>query len=160
MTFEATFTTRRLKARAGVILFYQGKLLLMRQNKATFWVLPGGTLEEGESLPECAVREMEEETGLIVQNPVLVGLSEFSDERRHVLDATFTCQYTSGSLEWHPPFPENINAMQWVSQTEFEALTLKPQGVSDFIKQHWIALTEAGTALPPMLGYLGHETQG
>jgi 8-oxo-dGTP pyrophosphatase MutT (NUDIX family) len=158
MTFEPTFTTRRLKARAGVILFHEGKLLLMRQNNASFWVLPGGTLEENESLPQCALRELEEEAGLILGDPILIGLSEFSDERRHVLDATFTARYLSGSLAWQPPYPENINAIEWVEEQDFQRLTLKPNALQSFIQQHWQVLSNYQSTHIPGLGYLGFET--
>ncbi len=33
----------------------------------SFWVIPGGGLEAGESDEECVIREMREETGLEVQ---------------------------------------------------------------------------------------------
>ncbi|GAA5513594.1 NADH pyrophosphatase [Deinococcus carri] len=41
-----------------------GQLLLLRHGGAGGWTLPGGSLEPGESLAECARRELFEETGL------------------------------------------------------------------------------------------------
>jgi len=39
-----------------------GLILLIKRNGV--WDLPKGKLENGETIPECAVREVEEETGL------------------------------------------------------------------------------------------------
>jgi len=50
-------------AAGGVVLNSDaGTILLIKRNGV--WDLPKGKLEEGESIPECAVREVEEETGL------------------------------------------------------------------------------------------------
>ena len=38
------------------------KVLLMKRNG--FWDIPKGKLEKGESIEECAIREVEEETGI------------------------------------------------------------------------------------------------
>ncbi len=49
---------------------YEGKVLLIRRGKEPLkgrWVVPGGTVELGEGLEAALVREMEEETGLIVR---------------------------------------------------------------------------------------------
>lgn len=51
----------------SVIRREDGRLLLLRRRKPPyqgFWTLPGGKLEGGESVPEAALRETREETGL------------------------------------------------------------------------------------------------
>ncbi len=46
---------------------------------------PGGHVERGESFTQCAIREAFEETGLIIENPILCGIVNWakkeSDER-------------------------------------------------------------------------------
>ena len=48
------------------ILIRDGKLLLVHEEKIDHWMIPGGGLEAGESLEECCIREMQEETGTVV----------------------------------------------------------------------------------------------
>lgn len=49
----------------GPVIVENGKLLLTMDKGDNFYKIPGGKLEEGESLEECAIRELEEETGFI-----------------------------------------------------------------------------------------------
>ena len=46
---------------------------------------PGGHVEPGETFTESVIREIYEETGLTVENPVLCGVKQFQDGRRYVV---------------------------------------------------------------------------
>jgi 8-oxo-dGTP pyrophosphatase MutT (NUDIX family) len=48
----------------GVILDEQNRLLLIQRSDNRRWAIPAGAMELGESMQECAIREVWEETGL------------------------------------------------------------------------------------------------
>ncbi len=57
---------QKIKAAGGVLYRYRDSLaeiLLIKRNG--FWDLPKGKVESGESIEEAAIREVEEETGVI-----------------------------------------------------------------------------------------------
>jgi len=63
-------------AAVGAIAVRDGALLLIRRGHAPSrgrWSLPGGRVEQGEEARDALVREMAEETGLIVEVGELVG---------------------------------------------------------------------------------------
>jgi 8-oxo-dGTP diphosphatase len=63
-------------AAVGAIAVRDGALLLIRRGHAPSrgrWSLPGGRVEPGETAREALVREMAEETGLVVEVGELVG---------------------------------------------------------------------------------------
>lgn len=75
----------------GVVL--DGSRVLMcelARPDAKFWCLPGGTLEEGETLRDGLAREMVEELGVVPDiGPLLSAQEFFSSDGRHVLDFWF-----------------------------------------------------------------------
>lgn len=83
---------------AGVVIVEDGKVLLIKREDFEVWALPGGGVDEGESLTETAVREAYEETGLIVEITHLIGLyseiGSWSDW--HI--ASFAAKIVGGTL--------------------------------------------------------------
>lgn len=54
---------------AGIVLLdNEGRVLLIRRGDDGNWCIPGGVVEPGETIEEAAIREVLEETGLIVDN--------------------------------------------------------------------------------------------
>ena len=90
----------------GGVLVHEGRVLLIRRGKEPLkgrWVVPGGTVELGETLEAALVREMEEETGLMVQaRRALDRLRSHrargtGDVAYHYVIADYLCEYVSGT---------------------------------------------------------------
>ncbi|MFJ3926422.1 NUDIX domain-containing protein [Streptomyces sp. NPDC090022] len=60
-------------AASAVVVDHAGRVLLQRRTDNGMWALPGGTMEPGEPIGECAVRETLEETGVTVEITGIVG---------------------------------------------------------------------------------------
>jgi 8-oxo-dGTP pyrophosphatase MutT (NUDIX family) len=77
---------------AGVVVLGQGrKVLLVHRPKYDDWSFPKGKLDPGERAPAAAVREVEEETGLVVR----LGPS-LASQRYRVKEGMKTVRYWTG----------------------------------------------------------------
>lgn len=87
----------------GVLLFENGRILLVKRRFEPYrglWVIPSGFMEYEETVTECAVREIKEETGLDVEMEELHSVvSCFDDPRGNTLLVLYTGRITGGSLE-------------------------------------------------------------
>ncbi len=76
----------------------QGKILV-QERIGTAWdgiAFPGGHVEQGESFVESVIREVFEETGYQISNPILCGVKQFQtkDSARYVIFLYKTNQFT------------------------------------------------------------------
>jgi ADP-ribose pyrophosphatase YjhB (NUDIX family) len=84
----------------------EGNVLLHQRRDSGLWALPGGVMDIGETIAQCAEREVKEETGLIVQAYRLVGV--YSDpehvfaysngEVRQEFSVCFACRILAGDI--------------------------------------------------------------
>jgi ADP-ribose pyrophosphatase YjhB (NUDIX family) len=84
----------------AVALLHDGKILLTKREDADSWCLPGGAVDDGESLAAAAVREVREETGLVVRLTRLVGLYSRPEWSSH--SVVFAAELLGGALAPHP----------------------------------------------------------
>jgi ADP-ribose pyrophosphatase YjhB (NUDIX family) len=100
---------------AGVILVQDGGVLFVKRKfdpRAGWWCLPAGFMEAGETPEQTAVRELQEETGLIAQLTGLFGVyAGFDDPRVRTVLILYRGQVTGGEeragddatdLAWFP----------------------------------------------------------
>ena len=65
----------------GVFFNEKGEVLLINSADGEFWTLPGGGLEENESLADAAQRELNEETGFSGTADKIIFVQEFISQR-------------------------------------------------------------------------------
>ena len=109
----------------GAVVVEEGRVLLVRRGTEPLkgqWSLPGGLLELGESLTGGVVREVREETGLMVEPVELVELldrihREGERVRYHYVIADYLCRVMGGSLQ----AASDADAVRWVERAEWNS---------------------------------------
>ena len=117
---QAFFKKFTLVTAAGGLVQNEKKeyLLIFRKGK---WDLPKGKLDKGEKLEECAVREVEEETGLkeiILVKPLCVTYHTYHEGARFILkDSHWFSMNVRGPQQLLPQTEEEIHEVKWVKKT-------------------------------------------
>ncbi len=92
-----------VRVRVGVLIVVNSQLLLVehQKNGVTYWLIPGGGLKFGETVVECAKREIKEETNLEIDLDRFLFSSESiaPDGSRHVVNLFFLGRLCNNSLE-------------------------------------------------------------
>lgn len=111
-----------IKAGGGLVRNEEGELLLIfRRGK---WDLPKGKLDEGETIEACAIREVEEETGvkhLALGELISVTWHEYFDKwlGEEVIKETHWFRMdVAGVPALVPQTEEDITAIEWTKKSD------------------------------------------
>ncbi len=85
---------------AATIVINEQKQILLIKGPRRGWEMPGGQVEEGESLKDAAIRETKEETGIDVEVLKFCGL--FQNVSRSICNTLFLARPVGGQLTTSP----------------------------------------------------------
>lgn len=111
-----------VKACGGLVKNKAGEILLIfRRGK---WDLPKGKLDDGETLQECALREVQEETGLMkieIENEINTTYHTYVEFGKHILKESHWYSMLSKENEsLKPQLEEDITEIRWVKKQDLK----------------------------------------
>lgn len=122
---------------AGLVEDSKGKILLVQQKKKgkSYWLLPGGGIEFGESAVEALKREFKEELDLEIGQSEFFLLNESIDPKkeRHLVQLVFSVKIQDKTPVLNPK-ETAISGFGYFSKEEIKKLDLRPNIIDLLLK--------------------------
>lgn len=108
---------------ALAVTFRQGLVLVAKRlagaHLGGMWEFPGGKLAPGETPETCAVRELQEETGVMARAVRRRSCIEWQYPERHVVLHPVDCEWLAGEAT-----ARDVALVRWVTLDELAALEM------------------------------------
>lgn len=103
-----------------------GKVIAIRRKNQNAWSVPGGHLEFGEDIENCAKREVLEETDVVIDNIKIIDITNHphTSTGDHYLFIWIKADYIAGELKNKEP--ERCYSIEWVNWDKFPEPIFKP----------------------------------
>jgi mutator protein MutT len=114
----------------GGVVVHEGRVLLVRRGKEPLrgrWVVPGGAVEPGETLEQAVIREVREETGILVRPLEVMTVFDRiervgGDVAYHYVIVDYRCAFVSGTVD---AATDALEAA-WAAEDELDRYDLPP----------------------------------
>jgi len=138
-----------MSVRVAAVVTREGRVLLARHEKGgeSYWVLPGGAVEPGETLAGALIRELGEEAGIEIEVGELLFVNDGYRPEAETLAVSFAARLTDSRQEARAPAENVLREVRWFAREELPDLDLRPH-----IKDELLAYLRTGKVLTPYLG--------
>ena len=125
-----------MKDRAAAILIRGGEVLMLqrRNERGEYYVLPGGSIEPGETPEQACVRELREESELRVTIERKVAAFENEGRSEHYFLVTASGKPVLSGPEAERNSPADSYAFVWVSAIGLAELPVRPARVVELCR--------------------------
>jgi 8-oxo-dGTP diphosphatase len=123
----------------AAVTIHKGKVLLVIRGKSPSlgkWGIPGGAVEVGETVEQAVVREVMEETNVVVKPVKLIKVFDTISHdsegkvRVHYVLLEYLCEYVSGEVKAASDAPD----AKWVPLKEMDSIDMM-ENTRRFVKQ-------------------------
>jgi mutator protein MutT len=115
---------------SAVVRDDQGRILMIRRTDNDMYSIPGGGLEVGETVAQAVVREVSEETGIVVQVTELVGVFSNPDHVIAYNDGEvrqeFSLCFRAVPVGGRPRTSSESKDVRWVTADDLDEINVHP----------------------------------
>ncbi len=118
-----------MSVRVAAVVVRDGRVLLARHQKRgeSYWVLPGGAVEPGETVAEALVRELREEAGLEIEVGELLFVNDGYRPEAEMLAVYFAATTKGESPEARRSGEKVLREVRWFAPEELADLEVRPR---------------------------------
>ena len=148
---------------SAVFVQRDGKILILKRAMGEAvggWYLPGGALDPGESIEDCARREMREECGLEADGPLTcVAVAQMHVYGRDSLQVLYACDCASGDVA----ISDEHSGHRWIDPVAYRDRYFSPDilaGVAKRDERAGAMLANIRAAIDAYIGWRALQANG